>query len=158
MSLTAPGGHTAIDNAYDAGEYDAYIWAHGLDTSTTYDVAYYDAGANGGRKIETDGGLTATTYGNISSTLDLTGDGSAVAGTWHAAVFRLNSNPPTNYDSAAGTDGFVTADSFDVDAAAIPEFPAVIAGVGVAGLMLRRILLDKEEKTGACPSLESYTS
>jgi len=100
--------HATIDNDYGAEEHSAYIWAHGLEAEASYDVAYYDAGANG--------------------------DPSATAGTWHAVVFRGGSSPPANYNDAAGTAGYVVADSFTVQQEAIPEFPTVGAGIAVAGM------------------------
>ncbi|MFC2018866.1 hypothetical protein ACFLU4_02770 [Chloroflexota bacterium] len=126
-------GHTAIDNAYGVGENTAYTWAHGLDVSTTYDVVYYEAGASG-TKITTNSGLTPTDYGNLSSMADLTTDEGAATGFWHAVVFRLGSSPPETYNLAAGNAGYVTEDSFDVAAEAIPEFSTIMAAISVSGL------------------------
>ncbi len=124
--------YTIVDDDYSTGETTAYIWAHGLDTSTNYDVAYYDAGINGGEVQGGDNNIAPTAYGNLSSTWDLSGNSGATVGLWHAVVFRTGSTPPTYYNDAAGTAGYIAADEFDVQAGAIPEFPTVIAGIVVA--------------------------
>jgi len=56
----------------------------------------------------------------------------ATAGTWHGAVFRSGSSPPSDYNSAAGATGYVTADSFYVTDNAIPEFSTIMAAISVA--------------------------
>jgi hypothetical protein len=129
--------HTTVDNLYNSGENTAYIWAHGLRTSKTYAVAYYDADVTGGgQKIATDSGLTSTAYGNLSSQYLLTTDPGATPGTWHAVVFdsEFGGGPPTNYNDAVTNAGYVVEDSFEVTGAAIPEFPTVMAGIVVIGL------------------------
>ncbi|MFC2058740.1 hypothetical protein ACFLTS_03735, partial [Chloroflexota bacterium] len=63
--------------------------------------------------------------------------GGAVAGTWHAVVYDTEfygSGPESTYSAASGNAGYVTEDAFTVQAAAIPEIPTVIAGIGVVGL------------------------
>ncbi len=127
--------YTTVKDNYGSGETIAYIWAHGLDISTNYDVVYYDAGINGGVKQGAgDNGIASSSYGNLSSSWDLTGDLDAEGdGDWHAVVYRAGSTPAPNYDNAAGTLGYVCDDRFYVSAAAIPEFPTVIAGIVVAG-------------------------
>ncbi len=146
-------GHTTVDDDFTSGETTAYIWAHGLRASNTYAVAYYDGDATGGgQKVATNSGLTSTAYGNLSSQYLLTTDPSATPGTWHAVVFDSEfGSPPTNYNDVATTAGYVVEDSFTVDAAAIPEFPTVIAGIIVVGLCFgiyywmrkRRLAYDK---------------
>ncbi len=127
-------GHTTIDDSYSGSETDAYVWAHGLRASTNYMVAYYDAGASGGQSQGTDTKASGT-LGNLSSTWDLTSNQSATGdGYWHAAIFEDESSPPANYSAAAGTAGYVTNDSFYVDAATIPEFPALIISIMVSGM------------------------
>ena len=123
-------------NPYGSGTQTAYIWAHGLRPSNTYAVAYYDADVTGGgQKVATDSGLTSSAYGNLSSQYLLTTDSGAIPGTWHAVVFdSAYGSPPTNYNDAVTTAGYVVEDSFEVTAGAIPEFPTVIAGIMVAGL------------------------
>ena len=43
-------------------------------------------------------------------------------------------SPPTNYSDAVADGGYVVEDSFEATAAAIPEFPTVVAAIAVAGL------------------------
>jgi hypothetical protein len=128
--------HTTIDDYFNTGENTVYIWAHGLRASKTYAVAYYDANpTGGGQKVATHSGLTSTAYGNLSSQYLLTTDFGAIAGIWHAVVFDTEFGaPPTNYNDAATQPGYVVEDSFQATAAAIPEFPTIVAAIAVAGL------------------------
>ncbi len=128
--------HTTVDDFFGAGENTLYIWAHGLRASNTYAVAYYDGdSAGGGQKVATDSGLTSTAYGNLSSEYYLPTDTSAVAGTWHAVVFDTEfGSPSDNYTAATTAPGYTIEDSFEITAAAIPEFPTVFTAIGVAGL------------------------
>ncbi|MEE9202453.1 MAG: hypothetical protein V3U31_04585, partial [Dehalococcoidia bacterium] len=128
--------HTTVDNDFGSGENTAYIWAHGLRASNTYAVGYYDGDATGGGQLTaTDAGLSSTAYGNLVSQYLLTTDQNAVPGTWHAVVFdSAYGSPPTNYNDATTTAGYVVEDDFAVQAAAIPEFPTVAAAITVAGL------------------------
>ena len=127
--------HTAIDNTFGTGEGTAYMWAHGLDASINYDIAYYDATVSGGgQKITSDTNMSTTSYGNLSFTCNLAYNSSAIPGTWHAVVFRAGSSPPTNYNDAATTTGYVLADSFTVQSEAIPEFPTVASAIAVTAI------------------------
>ena len=62
----------------------------------------------------------------------------ADAGTWHAVVYDndFDSFPtgrPNTYAEATSESGYLTEDSFEVAAAAIPEIPTILAGLAVAG-------------------------
>ena len=84
-----------------------------------YKVRYYDAGAV---QLGTEAGITVSGDGILQSLMACNTNPSAPAGTWHAKVF----------DDAGTT--LIADDTFAVTASAIPEFPTVIAAIGVAGL------------------------
>ncbi|MFC1951729.1 hypothetical protein ACFLYI_01630, partial [Chloroflexota bacterium] len=127
------GAHTTVQSTFTSAAGTLYFWAHGLTINTNYTVCYYDGG---GTKIVTDSGVTTTPYGNLSTLYALDSNQSATHGTWHAAVFNSTANPPPDWDSVAGTTGFIMSDSFDVDASAIPEFPTIFTGIAVSVICL----------------------
>jgi len=49
-------------------------------------------------------------------------------------VIQTSDDLPAAYGDAIIHDNFIADDSFVVDASAIPEFPEVMAAIGVAGL------------------------
>ena len=107
----------------------------GWPASHSYKVAYYDAdGAKspGANKIETDTD-TVGDDGYIDSQCIFTDySASADAGAWPAIVCDGTKDPPSTYDSS-WQDTLSDAE-FTVEESAIPEFPTVIAGIGVAGM------------------------
>ena len=60
--------------------------------------------------------------------------GVAAAGDWHAVALLQADAPPATYAAAIADGDFIVDDVFTVDASAIPEFPEVMAAIGVAGL------------------------
>ncbi|MFC2031803.1 hypothetical protein ACFLUS_00275 [Chloroflexota bacterium] len=115
-----------------------YMYSENYIASHSYHVVYYDGsnGSTGGIKIESQG-LTSTA-GNTLASSHLLSSKSAASGTWHTVVFDddfvLEANIPDNYNNCATSAGYVVADDFEVWASAIPEFPTVLAAIGVAGL------------------------
>ena len=61
-------------------------------------------------------------------------EGVAAAGNWHAVVLIQSDNLPAAYSDALSDPDFVADDVFNVATSAIPEFPEVIAAIGVTGL------------------------
>ena len=55
-------------------------------------------------------------------------------GNWHAVVIKRGTLLPDTYADALTDPDYVADDVFYVAASAIPEFPTVMAGIGVAGL------------------------
>lgn len=104
----------------------------GFSTDQTYRVGYYDAmGLDGRRKVAEEGPLTAT-GGTLDSSYLLTTDQTADAGTWNVVAYPSSVTPSDPYSS---TDpDRVADDQLNVQASAIPEFPDVLAGIGVAAL------------------------
>jgi len=43
-------------------------------------------------------------------------------------------SPPASYTGISAAAGYVTEDSFDVGAAAIPEFPAIVTVIVISGM------------------------
>ena len=143
-SYSGSGHITVSDNFTTCGN-TAYIWAHGLRLSKTYAVGYYDASAtNGGLRVWNHSGLTSTVYGNLSSEYLLSTDDSATEGTWHAVVFDTEfGNPPTYYNDAATTAGYVVEDSFNVTQAAITPSITITPPTGGTDLVLTPATADQ---------------
>ena len=133
-------GRTTVFNTFTTYGSIVYMYGESFDTTGTYKVAYYDGGTSGdgsdGAKLYTD------VYTNLAGgILDLSqvrpADymSSARAGTWHAVVYKTTESMPNSYDLVStGSANYTVTDSFTVAATAIPEFPTVIAAIGVAGL------------------------
>jgi len=75
-----------------------------------------------------------TATGVLTGECDFTTKPSAAAGTWHSVVFNTTGDILGNYADARGDPSYIIDDVFIVDSSAIPEFPTVMAGIGVAGL------------------------
>jgi len=116
--------NTQCDNFTD---YPSTVYMHGTGWSegATYSVVYWDG--NGTKRVS-DGNITVHEDGNLSSQHTFTT--SEVNGTWNASVYAVGHVP----DSHSNTTWLVADDDFTVTESAIPEFPTVIAGIGVAGL------------------------
>jgi hypothetical protein len=118
--------HLNIDNNFGAGESTVYIFGTGFLPGETYKVAYYDGGNN----------HTKTVIKNSDISGDLSDDysfnpGKDEPGTWHAQVFNVTGGPSGTYTYSGlkysnSAPGLLIEDSFEVDASAIPEFPAGI--------------------------------
>ncbi len=123
--------HTVADDNFTAGETTVFMLGNGFQFNHPYVVGYYDGGET---KVASDTGLSANASGNLTSQYALdTQPQNAVPGTWHSVVFDSASVPSGNYTAAIADPSFVVADAFTVNAAAIPEFPTVIAAIMVAG-------------------------
>ncbi|MFC1995388.1 hypothetical protein ACFLVM_00710 [Chloroflexota bacterium] len=132
--------YATVDDLYDTFGNVIYIWGHGLRPSKTqgYAVGYYDGtgtlGADG-IKITTDDLLTSTNIGVIESSYDPSLNVGVAPGTWHAAIFdKQYGDPPVTYDLVAAAAGYVVDDAFEVQAAAIPEFPTILSAIVVSGV------------------------
>ncbi len=109
----------------------AFIYGPNFIASHGYSVAYFD---NAGTKVTTDS-VTSAADNTLSSQYLLTTDSGAIPGTWYAVVFDNDlGSPPATYAECAGAAGYMVEDSFEVSESAIPEFPTVMAAIGVAGL------------------------
>ncbi|MFC2034496.1 hypothetical protein ACFLTT_03765, partial [Chloroflexota bacterium] len=121
---------TPIDDGFTTGE-NPFIRAYGLQPDHDYTVGYYD---ENGDKVSSDVNSRSSATGNISSQYIFPNEGEA-PGTWHAVVFDGSSS--VDYATANSTksnNGYVTEDTFEVYASAIPEFPGIIAVLTVTGM------------------------
>lgn len=125
--------HTIVDNNFGTGENTVYMEGENFD-SGTIKVGYYDAL---GDWVETDdyigfGGGTLTSECILNQ--DWGGSPPAGNGTWHAVVIQQADSLPPTYAEAIVDTEYIIDDDFYVAESAIPEFPTVIAAIGVAGL------------------------
>ena len=123
--------HTIVNNNFDTTAEDTvYTYGENFDASTAYHIGYYD----GDTVLVVSEGQTSTSGGELSGQCYFpTYQETAVPGTWHTVVYDDSvASPPSNY--TADDPNSVVEDSFEVAASAIPEFPAVIAAIVVAGL------------------------
>jgi len=142
--------HQNQDDLFNqASEDTVYMYGEEFEASTAYHVAYYD---HNDTKLKSDG-VSSTPGGTLSSQCYFpTYQGSAVAGTWHAVVYKDTvTSPPETY--VASDPNSVVEDSFEVTEEAIPEFPTVIAGTAVAGMcfgiywwMRKRIAVSRQSR------------
>ena len=122
-------GHTTYCNDFnDWTKNTVYIQGCYFEASTAFHVAYYD---NGGAKVLSDG-VSSDANGVVNSLCYFPGPPpTAAAGTWHAVIYNDSVSAPAETYSA--NDATSTREcTFTVDPAAIPEFPAVLAAIGVA--------------------------
>jgi hypothetical protein len=127
--------HTTVwgttTNPYDNNNQTVYIYGENYTASHGYTVAYYDGD---GIKVASDSVLSGADN-TLASEYLLTTDPNATAGTWHAVVFDDDlGTPPATYAETSGAAGYMVEDSFEVAVSAIPEFPTIIAAIGVSGL------------------------
>jgi hypothetical protein len=123
--------HQNQDDLFDqAGENTAYMFGKGFVASTAYHAAYYDGD---GAKLLSEG-VSSNSTGDLSSLCYFPPyQGSAIAGTWHAVVYKDSvASPPETY--IASDPDSVVEDYFEVTSEAIPEFPTVISAIAVAGV------------------------
>ena len=119
-----------VENSFAGATNYAYMYGENFDAGTTQ-VGWYDAG--GTRRQNDDnigwgGGILdwAACYFMDYPV--------ATPGSWHAVVLLQADGAPATYAEAIADPQFVADDVFNVDATAIPEFPEVMAAIGVAGL------------------------
>ena len=120
-----------VENSFADSTNRVYMWGNNFDPGTTK-VGYYDGG-NVLRQTDTysswGGGIL-----NWSECYFMDYIAVATAGTWHAVVLLQADDLPAAYADALTDPQFVADDSFTVAATAIPEFPEVMAAIGVAGI------------------------
>jgi len=112
-----------------------HVYMHGTGCpSGDIKVGYYDGNDT---LVETDT-YTAFGGGNLSSECLLTdfagSPPTAAYGSWRAMVFNQSEALPGTVGGAYADPDLLDDDGFWVELSAIPEFPTVIAGIGVAGL------------------------
>ncbi len=119
VTYTAPWDSYESDYSTSKETYDTYgelIYMKGTGfPDGTYTIKYYDADAT-----EIGSESKSASSGVLTSSMACNTEPSAADGTWHAKAY-------------SGSD-LIADDTFTVDQAAIPEFPAVIASISVAGL------------------------
>ena len=122
---------TTVENSFAGATNHAYMYGENFDAGTTK-VGWYDGS---GDWMQTD---TELAWGggilNWSECYFMDFIGAAAAGDWHAVVLLQADAPPATYAAAIADPDFIADDVFNVDASAIPEFPEVMAAIGVAGL------------------------
>jgi len=120
-------------NVFDATYGTVYMYGPGFTGGGSYDIYYYDGNNNL---------VTAATHlnvqaalgtGKLSSSYILNTDTGAAQGLWNCGVLDAGSPTPPSTWSTSGWVAY-DADGFTVDQSAIPEFPTVMAAIGVAGL------------------------
>jgi len=123
-----------VENNFSGGTNHVYMHGENFDSGTT-SVCYYDGV---GAKKETD---TTIDWGggvlNWSECLFTAWAGpppTAEEGNWHAVVIKRGTLLPDTYADALTDPDYIADDVFYVASSAIPEFPTVIGGIGVAGL------------------------
>ncbi|MCZ7359863.1 MAG: LamG domain-containing protein [Candidatus Methanoperedens sp.] len=121
--------HNNIDNDFGPDEHTVFMHGTGFNAGYGYKVAYYD-GINNKTFTET---LNADSNGNLSSNRTFV-PGVDQEGTWNVQVFNSSYDPPTEYEP--GNSNSIVGDSFNVQDAAIPEFPAGIAVPFAVSLIL----------------------
>jgi len=141
ITFTAPwdsysdSGRTTISDDFTTYGNTVYMKGTGYPAGT-YNVVYFDAGANGGQKTQTESGISVVGDGILNSQYLLNTFPSRIGGTWHALVSDNTSFASDYNASIAAPDiyGMLGNDAFTVQTAAIPEFPGPAAGIMVAGL------------------------
>jgi len=103
-----------------------------------YKVAYYDGGAShdgvDGAQVVVDA-VNSNYNRSLSSICECNNYPSASYGTWHAVVYRADTGDAAPATTYTANDSNSTMEiEFTVEQSAIPEFPAVIAGIIVAGI------------------------
>ena len=140
-------GRTAQTDTFDNGTNIIYMKGTDfLDGSQTYNISYYD---NSGSRIATDTDIALVnvsgsrgTLGNTGSPYepfyDLTGNKLAEAGTWHIVAQPSGATAfPSAYSTLSpdpDTYELIGDDTCTIDPSAIPEFPTIMAAIGVTGL------------------------
>ncbi|MBM2824991.1 MAG: hypothetical protein HW402_655 [Dehalococcoidales bacterium] len=127
-------GYTTVNDSFTGSNTNVYMLGTSF-ANGTYLVAYYD-GSGDKRGSET----ADVTTGNLTSIYVTNSDPSAATGTWHALVQPnsgytvFGTNSYATITASPNTYGLAANDSFTVEADAIPEFPTVLAAIGVVGL------------------------
>ena len=123
ITYTAPWDSYQSDNSTVEDLYDSYgeiIHMKGTGFAAgSYKVRYWD---KDGTQVGSDANITIGGGDNLSSHMACNTDEGAIGGTWHAEVYLSD-----------GTT-LIADDTFTVDQAAIPEFPTIMAAIGVSGL------------------------
>lgn len=111
-----------------------YMYGEGFTKNAVYKIIYWDGS---GYKRVSEVQTALTPVGKLSSQHTF-GDPD-VEGDWHCTVYSPDTYDPSSYNA---TDLNIVADdtsytggyAFTVAASAIPEFPTIMAAIGVAGL------------------------
>ena len=120
------------DHFHDSYDH-AYMTGTGFGEAKAYVVAYYDAA---GSRHGSDHNSSSDWDGILNSECDLTGgpeNAYSDTDSWHSVVFPSTISPPSSYSAAHAHADKVIEDDFIVDSS-VPEFPTVMAGIGVAGM------------------------
>ena len=122
--------HTTYCNNFNSSSLDTvYIQGCYFAASDNFTTAYYDGG---GTKVMAENKMSDAN-GVLDSQWYFPGDTGAAPGTWHAVVYDNDvATPALTY--TANDPNSVRECTFEVTAAAIPEFPTVMAAIMVAGL------------------------
>ncbi len=118
--------HTTSSDTFTELNCTVYMWGDDFTKNTDFKVIYWD-GEGYKRVAEVQGSL-----GNQELSSQHTFNVPDVAGDWHCTVYSPDTYDPASYD--AGDANIVIDDTLIVEASAIPEFPTVMAAIGVAGL------------------------
>jgi hypothetical protein len=123
-------GHATYQNNFNSPSLDrVYIQGAYFKVSTAHHVAYYDAG---GAQVLSDG-VSSDANGVVNSLCIFSNYPSSAPGTWHAVIYEDSVSAPAATYTANDTNS-IRECALTVTADAIPEFPEVIAAIGVAGL------------------------
>jgi len=126
--------HLIVCDSFADSTNHVYMFGEGFASGTTK-VGWYDGG-NALKQTDTysswGGGILNWSECDLMSFAGP--PPTAAAGTWHAVVLLQADDIPAAYADAIADPDYVVDDSFEVDASAVPEFPVVMAAIGVAGL------------------------
>ncbi|MFC1993132.1 hypothetical protein ACFLV3_04920 [Chloroflexota bacterium] len=123
---------TTVDNDFTSTSDVVYFCGETFDLEQEYTLGVFDAG---GTKLA-DTSFTETTGNDgIMDTISIqpSSYSSATDGTWHAVIYKGSSTPASYLSVDQNNADYVITDSFNVTAAAIPEFPTILSAVFVVG-------------------------
>jgi len=126
--------HNTPSDTFTQSHSTVYMYGTGFTKDAYYRIVYWDGG-NNKRVSEVQQALTGA--GKLSS--QHTFAPPDVAGDWHCAVYSPDTYDPDTYNPSdpnlvADDTSYTGGYAFNAAASAIPEFPTIMAAIGVAGL------------------------
>ena len=122
--------HTIPATSFSGSANTVYAYGSGFNNQKKYSVSYYD----GQNNIQSTDNNVTPVHRNLGSSYTLSSHPEAAPGTWHVVAYSTDKwlSPPSVYNPR---DKFIEAQSsFIVADNAIPEFPDVLASLGVIGM------------------------
>jgi len=140
--------HTTPSDEFTQLHCTVYMYGEGFTKNKDYKIIYWDGGGN---KRVAEVQKAVTPQGKLKS--EHTFDVPDVAGNWHCTVYYPDTYDPASYDPG---DANIIADdtsysggyAFYAAQSAVPEFPTVMAGIGVTGLCFGIYYWMRKERLG----------